>query len=176
MANDERLSKERFWALIESTVRVLEDGSIDARPLVEALKRLPKNEMVSFGQRCSDYHAASRTRELWGAAGLIHDGAPDDTFDYFRSWLIGRGRTIFEGAMSDPDTLADVATPEALDDVVYCAADTALRTVTGETTVFAPASCPKLAETWDYSVGALKRGYPRLYAKFGEGRRYAEGD
>lgn len=166
----EPMDESRFWALIGSTVRVLDDGSVDAKPLVEALKRLPVAELNGFGWRCSEYHAASRTRELWGAAGLIHDGAPDDTFDYFRSWLIGRGRDIFEAAMKDADSLADVATPEALDDEVYCAADTALRAVHGGAPVYPRPSYPELAKDWDSSVDAIRRRYPRLFAKFVEGR------
>jgi hypothetical protein len=31
----------------------------------------------------------------------------DDSFDYFKSWLVGRGERIFELALADPDALAD---------------------------------------------------------------------
>ena len=36
----------------------------------------------------------------------------DDSFDYFRDWLIGRGRAVFERVLADPDELADVASFE----------------------------------------------------------------
>jgi Protein of unknown function (DUF4240) len=44
---------------------------------------------------------------LWGAAYVIDGGCSDDGFDYFRAYLISRGRAVFEAAMADPDSLAD---------------------------------------------------------------------
>src|SRR3712207_8125782 len=39
---------------------------------------------------------------------VLLDGASDDAFDFFRCWLIGQGREVFEGALHDPDALADL--------------------------------------------------------------------
>jgi len=33
----------------------------------------------------------------------------DDSFLSFRSWLIGRGRALYERVLVDPDSLADVS-------------------------------------------------------------------
>jgi hypothetical protein len=45
--------------------------------------------------------------KLWGAAYVIHGGCDNDTLDDFRSSLISRGRSYFERAIADPDSLAD---------------------------------------------------------------------
>jgi hypothetical protein len=45
---------------------------------------------------------------LWGAACVINGGCSDDCFDYFRAYLISRGREVFEAAVADPDSLASV--------------------------------------------------------------------
>src|SRR5205807_9971881 len=50
--------------------------------------------------------------DLWGAAYLINGGCSDDGFDYFRAWLISRGRTVYEAAIKDPDSLAGLTDPE----------------------------------------------------------------
>jgi hypothetical protein len=39
---------------------------------------------------------------------LIGHGCSDDEFDYFRAWLISRGRDIFTTALGDPDSLAEL--------------------------------------------------------------------
>ena len=39
---------------------------------------------------------------------MIHGGCSDDSFTDFRASLISHGRTIFENALNDPETLADV--------------------------------------------------------------------
>ena len=39
---------------------------------------------------------------------MLLGGASDDAFDYFRCWLIGQGREVFEGALHDPDALAEL--------------------------------------------------------------------
>ena len=161
------MSEDRFWNLIATTVDHAADGSIEASALVQALLGLPISEILLFAERCSIHFADSRSWAVWGAAVLIHDGAPDDTFDYFRSWLIGRGRETYERALRDPDSLADVATPEALDDVVYGAADTAYRALTGEELPLAPVDWPDLGEGFDLTDDLeLQRRYPRLYARF----------
>ena len=49
------------------------------------------------------------TWELVGAATRIFGGwCSDDSFEYFRLWLIGRGRVTFERAITMPDSLATV--------------------------------------------------------------------
>ena len=47
---------------------------------------------------------------LRGAAMRIFCGwCSDDSFEYFRLWLIGRGRMTFERAITMPDSLAGMA-------------------------------------------------------------------
>ena len=49
------------------------------------------------------------TWELAGAVTRIFGGwCSDDGFEYFRLWLIGRGRVTFERAITMPDSLATV--------------------------------------------------------------------
>jgi Protein of unknown function (DUF4240) len=43
----------------------------------------------------------------------MNGSASDDGFDYFRGWLISQGRKIFEAALENPDSLADVIDEEA---------------------------------------------------------------
>ena len=42
----------------------------------------------------------------------MNGGCSDDSFDYFRGWLIAQGKQVYEQALRDPETLALVATPD----------------------------------------------------------------
>jgi hypothetical protein len=167
------MTDREFWKLIGKHVARKGDGSIDARPLAKVLARLTPEEILAFEQHTSKYYFESYTWRLWGAAWLIHEGAPDDTFDYFRSWLLGCGRDIYLAAMEDPDSLAEFATPEAIDDFLYTAASSTYEEVTGKRTPPSRRKLPKLKKDLDFSDGeAMAATYPRLFARFA-GDRYA---
>lgn len=67
---------------------------------------LPVGEVVAFQQLLDQYMAESDRWTIMGAAVLINAGCSDDGFDYFRGWLIGQGRAVYEAAVRDPDSLA----------------------------------------------------------------------
>ena len=94
----------------------------------------------------------------------------DDSFDYFCDWLISRGRDVFERALADPESLADV--PEAADGEVEaeglrCAVQEAYEATHGdELSISGSDHGPKPAgEPWDED--AVDELFPRLAAKFG---------
>src|SRR5687767_7415979 len=168
------MAENDFWKLVEANVIRRRDGSIEATPLGKKLAKMSPQDIRSFDQRMSKYYFESYTWSLWGAAWLIHEGAPDDTFDYFRSWLIGQGRKVFMAAMRNPDSLADVATAEALDDVLYCIGENAFESVTGEPIPTSSPKLPKLKKHLDFDdPAAMARAYPKLFKRFGG--MYAEG-
>lgn len=67
--------------------------------------------------------------------------------------------------MRDPDSLADFATPEALDDHVYCASEMVLEQ--RGVAVGNPPPYPALDKSFALSDDAeLARRYPRLWRRF----------
>ena len=46
---------------------------------------------------------------LWAAAYILMDGCSDDTFDYFRGWLIAQGKETFEKVLDDIYVNASIA-------------------------------------------------------------------
>lgn len=72
------------------------------------LRRLPLEEIKSFHEhfdRCEDRGC---TWELWAAAYIIGGGCSDDAFLDFRATLISMGREVFEQALANPQSLADI--------------------------------------------------------------------
>jgi Protein of unknown function (DUF4240) len=133
----------------------------------------------------SELQVESYRWDLWGAASLINGGCGDDGFDYFRGWLLGQGRAVWEAAVADPDSLADHPQVRAhrpdresrfyfeCEDILGVAYE-AYQALTGQ--VFTPEvpgrypwpGFPDLGERWDFDDAAEMRArYPRLWAPCG---------
>ena len=76
------------------------------------LALLSADEIISFDKIFNAYRKAAYRWDLWGAAYLINGGCSDDGFEHFRRWLIGQGQTVFDAALADPDSLADLITSD----------------------------------------------------------------
>lgn len=106
------MNDQTFWTLIERVRGEYDELDAQCTQLGEALQQLPPNDCRSAG-KCFD-RAMQRAYDwkLWAAAFIIGGGCSDDLFMDFRASLIMRGRTIFEAALSNPDTLADLTLAE----------------------------------------------------------------
>jgi Protein of unknown function (DUF4240) len=94
------MNEELFWSLIERARRPDE--------LHAELATLPDDQLLGFERLHAVYMHRAYTWSLWGAAYVINGGCSDDTFEYFRSALISRGRDVYDRALTDPDSLAEV--------------------------------------------------------------------
>jgi hypothetical protein len=95
-----------FWDIIEASKRPTEDGFLPA--LHRVLLCLSPEEIVGFESRLWHYLGEANRDDLWGALYPLQGGCSDDSFMYFRCWLIAQGRRVFESAVADPDSLADL--------------------------------------------------------------------
>jgi Protein of unknown function (DUF4240) len=109
------VTRDEFWSIVERSRQGWDttrgDGNQDRQlhDLEELLSRLPAKEVASFNGHLGDvFHAAYRW-DLWDAAGLIGEGCSDDGFMDFRGWLISMGRSVYERALADPESLAEIA-------------------------------------------------------------------
>ncbi|MEQ1823701.1 MAG: DUF4240 domain-containing protein [Fimbriimonadaceae bacterium] len=95
------------------------NGGMDEKlgKLEAELAKLPTAEKQSFADHFDECDARAYSWELWGAAYVIHGGCSDDSFMDFRSTLICMGRAIFEAALADPESLANLEIDE--DDLFY---------------------------------------------------------
>jgi hypothetical protein len=70
------------------------------------LEPLSVEEIESFDKHFVQFSRQAYTWDLWGAAFIINGGCSDDGFQYFRWWLISRGRDWFYRALREPNTPA----------------------------------------------------------------------
>lgn len=109
------MTLDEFWEHIRKSKRKDPDAHVDR--LVKRLVKLPPEEIIDFDYWWNLLHAEAYNWDLWGAAYLLNGGCSDDGFIDFRSWLILQGRDVFQTALTNPDTLADVDIGE---DEAYC--------------------------------------------------------
>ena len=162
------MDEGQFWELVQ---RAHDAASDDMDRKCEVLKAgigmLSRNDANDFAILFDTMMDRAYTRELWGAAYVINGGCGDDTFDDFRSSLISRGRSCFERAIAEPDSLADEPFHETAwfyEGYQYAVGDR-IKAVAG----MRPGRrhpLPDRPSGEDWVEGDLSELFPRLHAKF----------
>jgi hypothetical protein len=170
------VSVQRFWELVAaaraSAVDPADADSVGRRAR-ELLDAMPLDEVAALARAEWELRARSYRVDLWGAAYLINGGCSDDGFEYFRGWLIAQGRDVFERAVADPDTLAEVpAVREGPADLEAEDMFGVATSVYWDRAGRAPAdtaSYPQLTASWDFEdEEERRRRLPRLAAALDE--------
>ena len=106
------MEPDEFWDLIERS-RIDVNGCEDqAEKLTQLLVKYTPDEVLEFEKRFWFYLKEAYRWDLLGVAYLINGGCSDDAFQYFCCWLIGQGRTVYEGALLSPETIGDYVSGE----------------------------------------------------------------
>jgi len=108
------MTNDRFWDLI-SQAGAGSSASAAPNQLKKVLERLEDNEILEFGHKFYENLCELNQWNLWAAGHVITGGMGDDSFHYFRSWIIGKGKTAFDLALRDPDELAPLIDDQEVD-------------------------------------------------------------
>ena len=93
------LSEEQFWTILEDSDR--------GKNLESELDKLTEDEIFGYTYWWNHFHRQSYNQALWAVAYVVMGGCSDDGFDYFRYWLLSRGKTVYIDAIQDADSLCD---------------------------------------------------------------------
>ncbi len=170
---------DQFWQIVERTAPSDNDADAQMEALRGILHELPLEQIISFETAFRRYLNAAYTWDLWGAACVIHGGCSDDGFEYFRRWLVSRGRDTYESATADPDSLARFdgqSGPEGIWELeeIYYIANRIFSEKGGEGDVRSYSE-PEAGlggpgpsgEPFDEDDAHLARRYPNLWRRFG---------
>jgi hypothetical protein len=102
---------DTFWQIVEDA-----RGSADpvsgsdavADGVVGRLVTLPPDEIVEFDVVFQQVRSHAFRWDVWAAASVVNAGCTDDRFLDFLGWLAAQGRKVWDSALADPDSLADI--------------------------------------------------------------------
>lgn len=161
---------DQFWQIVERVhAGSPRDMEAKCRLLAEELKTLPPMEIQSFDQHLTDCIFRAYSDDLWGAAFVINNGCSDDKFTDFRCTLVSLGRSAFENALKDAESLAglDIDPAWAQYEAYQYVASRVYDEITGDsmpdyTSLFRAPLVGRPFQEW-----AMSSRYPKLVAKYG---------
>ena len=172
------MDRSRFWAIIDRTTALEADTDAQAAALRAELNNLTPADIEAFESTFDQIMQESYSWDLWGATYVIHGGASDDGFEYFRVWLISKGRTVYEAVLKDPDSLAerlaaDSSGPLEFEEFAYVAR-TAWEEKTGRDGAEMPTAARMIypniepaGQPFEEDSAHLSERYPKLWKRFG---------
>ena len=93
------MSEERFWEIMEHSDK--------GKNLKEELNKLSEDEIMGYWCWWRYFCSISYNQALWAVAWVVFGGCGDDKFDYFRFWLVTRGKKVFYDALANADSLCN---------------------------------------------------------------------
>lgn len=112
------MTEDQFWAIVDRA----RNGEAGFEPVIldrlsDLVVRLSDDDLAAFAAHLDAARDRAYDWDLWAAGYLIQGGMSDDGFEDFRSWLISHGRTVFEAALADPDSLVQLDWRADLEDM-----------------------------------------------------------
>lgn len=99
------MSEDQFWDLLGSAHRKGDDWEEQLEWLVAKLSKKSAQDIIRFDYHFNQNYYRSYTSDLWAAAYIIMGGCSDDSFDYFRAWLMFLGKEPYEEALRNPESI-----------------------------------------------------------------------
>ena len=175
----EMLDEDKFWLIIDNSLKKSSNQEEQEKILVEEIEQLSPKEMIGFRLRTDKLLYDTYNSEIWCAGYIMNGGCSDDGFEYFRCWLISRGKNTYYKIKSNPDYLVN-ETNESIEfydfESFWYVALTAFKTKTGKELYdyidydkfkTNEGNYPKFKFTWEENnPESMKKICPQLFQKF----------
>ena len=104
----EMLDETIFWNIVDSSVKNTKNQEAQELFLVNEIEKLTPKQMIGFRLRTDKLLYDTYNSEMWCAGYIMNGGCSDDGFEYFRNWIISRGKKVYYKAKENPDSLISV--------------------------------------------------------------------
>lgn len=102
----EMLDEDVFWDLVQTSIEQSDgDQERQIAVLTNDLEKLEPIDIVGFRLRTDRLLYDTYNSKFWCAGYIMNGGCSDDMFEYFRLWVISKGKAIYGSAKADPDSL-----------------------------------------------------------------------
>ena len=170
------MNEDQFWNLI-ANAKSASDGDTESHleAIKGALVELTAEEIVGFEKVFGELKDKAFHWDLWAAAYIIGGGCSDDAFMDFRNWLILSGQSVYERALLDAESLAELDLgPDAdmdvfVEEFAYLASEV-YEEKTGIQMPYPDRDFPAdpIGEPWEEDGDDLKQRFPRLWSKLSD--------
>lgn len=175
------MNKTEFWQLIEATKKEAQgDQQIQEAALLSHLAKLEPEQIIEFECLLQEYLLEADHFNIMAVQKILDGYVSDDSYLYFRCWLVAQGEQVFTDALRNADTLAAVidAPYQDFEELLYVATKAfEQRTGKQEEDATFPREIAS-ARGLDYDSGSATKGedwtenqlpklLPKLWKKFG---------
>lgn len=101
----EMLDEDLYWKIIDNSLKNSKNQDGQEKFLISEISKLAPKQMIGFRLRTDKLLYDTYNSEMWCASYLMNGGSSDDGFEYFRNWVISRGKDVYYRAKENPDSL-----------------------------------------------------------------------
>ncbi|MDX6309356.1 MAG: hypothetical protein QOI06_2402 [Nocardioidaceae bacterium] len=113
------MDEQQFWRIVDDSYsNSFGEIEVQRDVLYQVLSEVSAEEIVAFDVHLAAAIHALYRWELRDAARLLVDAGNDYRFRAFRSWVVFKGRDVYQRVMADPDALAGVVSFDVLESEV----------------------------------------------------------
>jgi hypothetical protein len=129
------MDKKEFWHLIEAAKETSKGNqALQEQTLINSLAQLSPEQIIEFECILREYLIEADHFNVMAAQKILNGYVTDDSYLYFRCWLVGQGEAVFTNALRNPDTLATVVQEPYLEfETLLVVATKAFEKLTGTT-------------------------------------------
>lgn len=99
------LDAELYWSIIDKSLKNTNNQDDQEQYLIQEISKLTPKEMIGFRLYTDKLLYETYNSEMWCAGYIMNEGCSDDSFEYFRNWVISRGKDTYLKAKENPDYL-----------------------------------------------------------------------
>ena len=103
----EMLDEDIYWDIVDRSLIYKDDQGKQIAFLTAEIEKLSPKQIVGFSLRTEKLLYDTYTSDMWCAGYIMNGGCSDDGFQYFRNWVISRGRSVYYKAKKHPDDLIE---------------------------------------------------------------------
>lgn len=101
----EMLDEDLYWTIVDKSLKNTKNQDDQEQFLIKEIGKLTPKQMIGFRLRTDKFLYDTYNSEMWCAGYIMNGGCSDDGFEYFRNWVISRGKNVYYNAIQNPDNL-----------------------------------------------------------------------
>jgi hypothetical protein len=101
----ELLDEDLYWSIVDESLKNTSNQDEQELFLIKEISTLTPKQIVGFRLRTDKFLSDTYNSDMWCAGYIMNGGCSDDCFEYFRNWVISRGKDTYYKAKQNPDNL-----------------------------------------------------------------------